>query len=334
MLAAGDAARVVVTPSIHQMHGLSSLPEPVDADDPSLPGSVAGTTNALQTKSHDALVPYTGQQKVAAEVKLERATMPDPFETARAVWPEISVSRAVFDAALASRVSDEIQLDTLHTSDLYLALACGAGDPGAVAALDRHCGPTIRHATAAAGATPAEQADLAQVVRERLLVSPATGGPAKILSYSGKGALVSWIRVVATREAARMLPIARREPVLDDDDLAYLVAPDDSPELGYLKRLYRAEFKHAFQAAVAALPARDRLVLRQSVLDGLGIDALAKLHNVHRATCARWLEAARAEILAATQKILIEKLELSWNELQSVIRLISSKLDVSLTRVL
>ena len=168
----------------------------------------------------------------------------------------------------------------------------------AVAALDRLCGDTVRRAAASAGATAAEEADLAQVIRERLLVPSAAGGPARIASYSGK------------------------------------VAPDDDPELGYLKRLYRSEFKDAFQTAVAALPARDRLVLRQSVLDSLGIDALAKLHHVHRATCARWLETARAAILATTQKILIERLELSRDELQSVIRLISSKLDVSLTRVL
>ncbi|HEY0251929.1 MAG TPA: sigma factor-like helix-turn-helix DNA-binding protein [Kofleriaceae bacterium] len=255
----------------------------------------------------------------------------DAFDTARAAWPGVALERAVFEAGLASRAS---ATETLHTTDIYLALACGAGDAAAVSAFDRHCGETIRGATAAAGANATERDDLAQVIRERLLVPPANGGPVKILSYSGKGALVSWVRVVATREAARMLPIARREPVLREDDLAFLVAPDDSPELGYLKRLYRAEFKQAFQAAVEALPARDRLVLRQSVLDGLGIDALAKLHGVHRATCARWLEAARTEIQVTTQKLLIDKLDLSRDELASVIRLISSHLEVSLTRVL
>nr|HEX4316483.1 sigma factor-like helix-turn-helix DNA-binding protein [Kofleriaceae bacterium] len=260
--------------------------------------------------------------------------MSDRYERARAAWPGVEVSRDVFDAALAARVTADDQLDALHASDVYLAVACAAGDPAALAALDRHGGDTVRRATSSAGATASEQADLAQVIRERLLVPPAGGGPAKIAAYSGKGALLSWLRVVATREAIRMLPIARREPALHDDDLAYLVAPDDNPELGYLKRLYRAEFKDAFQAAVATLPDRDRLVLRQSVLDGLGIDALAKLHGVHRATCARWLESARAAILATTQKILIERLELSRDELQSVIRLISSRLDVSLARVL
>jgi len=250
---------------------------------------------------------------------------------ARAAWPGVEVSADAFAEAVHSREADGAKV---HTTDVYLAVACGRGDAAALAAFDRHCGETIRRATTAAGATEAERADLAQVVRERLLVAPASGGPPKILSYSGKGALLAWIRVVATREAARMLPIARRDVALADDDLAHLVAPDDSPEVGYLKRLYRTEFKQAFQTAVEELPARDRLVLRQSVLDGLGIDQLAALHGVHRATCARWLEAAREEILAATQRELIQRLALSRGELQSVFKLISSQLDVSLARVL
>jgi hypothetical protein len=55
---AGDSARVIVTPAIHRMHGLSSLPETVDAEDPSLPGWVRGKTSALQEKIHAALVQY------------------------------------------------------------------------------------------------------------------------------------------------------------------------------------------------------------------------------------------------------------------------------------
>ncbi len=54
----GDGARVIVTPSVHRKHGLSSLPETIDPEDPVLPGWVMGKTNALQTKIHDALAQY------------------------------------------------------------------------------------------------------------------------------------------------------------------------------------------------------------------------------------------------------------------------------------
>lgn len=257
---------------------------------------------------------------------------------AKARWPSIAVGDDEFLAAVRARLDPalppEDAVRKLHAEDLWLALGCTRGAPAAIAAFEELCGPAIRRAAAASGATDAERDDIAQIIRQRLLVAPAAGGEPRIHTYSARGTLVSWVRVVATREAARMLPIARRDVAAEDDELARLVAPDADPELGYLKRLYRAEFKQAFQIAVEALPARERLVLRQSVLDGLGIDQLAALHSVHRATVARWLEAARAQILAGTQRALIQRLALSKQELTSVIRMIQSQLDVSLSRLL
>jgi RNA polymerase sigma-70 factor (ECF subfamily) len=131
-----------------------------------------------------------------------------------------------------------------------------------------------------------------------------------------------------------MLARTHRHVAARDDELAHLIAPDDDPEIGYLKRLYREEFKRAFQVAIEALDDRDRLVLRQHTLDGLGIDQLAALHHVHRATSARWVEAARKTVIAATERELIHRLRLSRTELDSVLRMIRSQLDVSLPRLL
>ncbi len=262
----------------------------------------------------------------------------DVLVRARAQWPDLAYPDELFMRALALRVGPEPALaeaiGKLHVEDLYLACACSAGEPAALLGFEARCGEVIRRAASSVGAIETERDDLAQVVRERLLVAPASGGEPRIVSYSARGSLVAWVRVVATREAARMLPIARREVAAEDDELAQLVAPDADPELGYLKRLYRAEFKQAFQQAVEALPARERLVLRQHVLDGLGIDQLAALHQVHRATAARWIEGARQAILTATQRELVHRLALSRTELTSVIRMISSQLDVSLSRLL
>ncbi|MDQ3367331.1 MAG: hypothetical protein M3680_18055 [Myxococcota bacterium] len=70
------------------------------------------------------------------------------------------------------------------------------------------------------------------------------------------------------------------------------------------------------------------------MLDGLGIDQLARQHAVHRATAARRIEAAREDVLGGTQRALVRSLRLSCGQLASVIRLIRSGLDVSLPRVL
>lgn len=259
-------------------------------------------------------------------------------ERATAAWPGLTIDPERFVTAIAERLAADLPvlrgIDALHIEDLYLALACADNAPGALDAFEARCSAVIERAIASTGAPVALRADLGQVVRQRLLVAPADGGLPRIATYSGRGSLAAWVRVVATREAARMLSRAHHEVAADDAELAQLIAGDDDPEIGYLKRLYRDEFKRAFQAAVAALDDRARLVLRQHTLDRLGIDQLAALHHVHRATAARWVEAARQAVLAATEQELIQRLKLSKTELDSVIRLIRSQLDVSLPRLL
>lgn len=253
---------------------------------------------------------------------------------AAAAWPGFTVPAARVAAAVAAAApADAAALAALHLDDLYLALACADGDPAALAAFEAGYGAAIERAIAAAGAPPTERADLAQVVRQRVLVGPGDGRPPRIAGYSARGSLAAWVRVVATREAARLLSRAPREVGAADDELARLIAPDD-PELDYFKQLYTDEFKRAFEAAVESLDGRDRLVLRQHTLDGLGIDQLAALHRVHRATAARWIETARDAVVARTLRELGRRLRLSRTELASVIRLIRSQLDVSLPRLL
>lgn len=256
---------------------------------------------------------------------------------AAAVWPAVSVDASWFVHAIAERLAADApvrSLDAMQTDDLYLACGCATGDPGALSAFEDRYGSVIARTVAAVGASSTERADLGQVVRQRLLVAPAAGGPPRIASFSARGSLLSWVRVVAAREASRMLPRARREVPAEDDDLESLIARDDDPEIGYLKRLYRDQFKRAFRAAVESLGDRERLLLRQHALDGLTIDQLAALHRVHRATAARWVQAARDAVAARTQRELIRRLRLSRGELASVMRLIQSQLDVSLSRVL
>lgn len=256
---------------------------------------------------------------------------------ATALWPDVHLDEDHFVRAVAERLPGEDPVRTLHamqTDDLYLACACAAGDPCALDDFERYCGPVIHRALASTGAAIEERADLLQVVRQRLLVAPAQGGAPRIATYSARGSLRGWVRVVAIREAARMLPRARRERAAEHDELAGLIAGSDNPEVGYFKRLYREEFKQAFHTAVEALDDRARLLLQQAALDGLSVDQLAALHGVHRATAARWVQAAREAVLIATQRALLWRLRLSRTELASVMRLIQSQLDLSLTRVL
>jgi RNA polymerase sigma-70 factor (ECF subfamily) len=253
---------------------------------------------------------------------------------ARAAWPEVALTGEQFVEFVGPRIAGGPDpLARLLLPDLFLACACDRGDAAALAAFDRAYLPLLDRAVASLGASPAEQNELRQVVRVRLLVAREAAGT-RIAGYSGRGSLGAWVRVVATREAARLLRKERRMGPAEDDALAQVLAPEASPELDYLKRLYRDEFRAALQTAVASLSDRERLLLRQHALDGLSIDQLAAFHRVHRATTARWIAAARKAVLDGTRRALTQRLRLRPAEFESILRLIDSQLDVSLPGLL
>jgi RNA polymerase sigma-70 factor (ECF subfamily) len=250
-----------------------------------------------------------------------------------AAWPTVSVDEQLFVTAIVKRLSADSPVRSLHamqTDDLYLATACAAGDPGALRAFETSYGPAIARTIASTSTPTAERADVGQIVRVRLLVAPANGGMPRIASYSGRGSLRAWVRVVATREAARM--VGRREVMVCEEVLVGALADTDTPEVAYIKRLYCGEFERAFHAAAQALDDRARTLLRGHALDGLSIDQLAARHGVHRATAARWVEAARHTLVAETHREMARRLRLSRGELAGVLRLIRSQVDVTLPR--
>jgi RNA polymerase sigma-70 factor (ECF subfamily) len=123
--------------------------------------------------------------------------------------------------------------------------------------------------------------------------------------------------------------------VAADPDAALEVASSrDDPELSYMKELYRESFRAAFRAALDGLGAREKNLLRQHFVDGLGIDALGRMYGVHRATAARWVQSAREALLAATRREFAARTRVSKRECDSLLRLVQSRFDVTLRRLI
>jgi RNA polymerase sigma-70 factor (ECF subfamily) len=220
-----------------------------------------------------------------------------------------------------------------RAADLYLAAACAAQDAAAIASFDATLPAIVRPALARLGMPPSDDDEIVQRVRVALL-APTSGGAPGLTGYSGRGDLRAYIRAVAVRLALKRLEREDAAPAGDDTEvLALLPAADDSPELRLLKERCRADLRAGFAAAVAELSARERTLLRQHYVDGLSIDVLGALHGVHRATCARWIEAARTKILRGIRAHLRSALALGDAELDSAIALVRSQLDLSLSRL-
>ena len=93
--------------------------------------------------------------------------------------------------------------------------------------------------------------------------------------------------------------------------------------------MYRLEFKKAFGDALGALEPELQTYLRLYYLDGLGLTELGALFDVSAPTVSRRLSKAREEILEATRSRLKQNLSVSADELESIMRLIQSKLSVT-----
>jgi RNA polymerase sigma-70 factor (ECF subfamily) len=249
--------------------------------------------------------------------------------TARPAFAPVPALRAFFAERAAAIVAaaDPSQ----RAADVYLAGACALGDPAAIAYLDANLPALVLPIIARFG-SPGDDDEMVQRTRVALL-APVEDGPVGIARYSGRGELNAYIRAVAAKLALKQ---REREhgPLASDDPLQFLPDVHDSPAIASVKQRCRDELRAAFAVALEELDARERTMLRQHYVDGLSIDALAPLYDVHRATCARWIAEARTKILRGMRGHFREALDLAAADLESAIDLVGSQLDLSLARQL
>jgi RNA polymerase sigma-70 factor (ECF subfamily) len=248
------------------------------------------------------------------------------LEEARAAWPKVRVDEAAF----AKHVLALGELDGLRGPDLYLAFACAQHEPNAVAVFERELLPKAVVAARRIDKRGALGDDLGSRLRDTLIYSHR--GPPKIAQYAGRGPLENWVRTAAMRTALNLLP--RHEEVEADQIASDERLASSHPEIDFLKRRYRADFKSAFEDAVRTLSDEDVNLLRLHTLDKLSIDRLCEIYQVHRATAARRITKAREQLVLETRASLVRRLKLDGQELDSVMNLVRSNLDLSLTRLL
>jgi RNA polymerase sigma-70 factor (ECF subfamily) len=251
------------------------------------------------------------------------------FDEGRRAWPGLELGVETFVAHLAERAESGLP-PAARAPDLYLACACAKRVRGAIEAFDRAYLTEVGAHLARHRPTPAFVDEVQQEVRDKLFVGDDGASP-KIAEYSGKGALASWVRVVALRVAHNL----RRQPSPAADDRRELDRPaTGNPERDYEEERYRKAFDEALRGAAAALDGEQRHILRRHFADGLTLDALAVELDVHRATVARRLAGARAELRREARRRLQIALGARDSELESFARRMRSRLDLSLPGLL
>ena len=255
-----------------------------------------------------------------------------------AAWPQLNIELEDFIAHMAARIPTGQPvvetIESLHHSDLYLASACANGDEEAFKRFSEIYDPVIERAAKRVEAQGVDADETRQLLVNHLLL-PRGDRPPAIALYTGQGALHSYLKVAALHKALKLLEKFKKDPVSDDLEDAFMVADSsDDPEIAVLKRTYKSEFKRAFQAAMADLSSEERNVLRYHYLKGLNTRQIAPLFGVDQSTIVRMLARIRGSLLASTRERLMADLGLGQSKFGSILNLVQSQLDMSISRVL
>jgi len=270
----------------------------------------------------------------AGEPAILEAQLRGIVDRAQRAWPDLAVDPARLVSHLAAVVADDgaANLAETYAEDLALGLACVDQVPGALTQLDRMSGPAVDAAVARIDRSPELRDEVRQTLWQRLFVGTLEQTP-RILSYAGRGPLAGWVAVAAQRIALDLRRAATRVAAADPG-VDQLLPADDHPEVDYLRMRYKAEFEAAVRDALAALPDRDRLLLRLTTVSGLSHEQIANIYKVNQSTVTRWIARARAEVLEATERSVCGKLGVQRDEFMSLAGLLVSRIDLSISRVL
>lgn len=256
------------------------------------------------------------------------ATGANTFEAAlaeaRAAWPKLRVDAGAFQRRWRELADDDgpAPLGT----DLYFAQGCLEGDPTALAELRQQLVSQLQ-LLAHFRFSREDQDELVQQAMTALLVAGPKGR--KLAQFAARAPLPSWLRMLLTRAAIDRLRTRKGPPPADEDVLLGLPGPERDAELESLKAKYKGQFSEVFRFSIKSLTPRQRNLLRQHYLDDLTLEELAALYKVHRATVARWMQEARLQVMAVTREELARRTGIPRAEVDSVMQVVQSRLDLS-----
>jgi RNA polymerase sigma-70 factor (ECF subfamily) len=204
-------------------------------------------------------------------------------------------------------------------TDVELATACLSQDETALAQLESGALAEARIHLATLGFAPDAVDEAIQRGRAKLIVDRALAG------YRGRGPLATFVRTTVVRLAIDDQRVVRRDVEVSE----LLAASCVDPELEYMRSLYGEQLVAAVREAWAALAAHERYILSLRIFDGMEIDDVAQIYNIHRATAGRRTAAARASLISHTRASLKKRLSVGDTTLDSILRIITTSVQLA-----
>lgn len=252
----------------------------------------------------------------------------------QAQWPTVALSPERFVKHLARHMPEGPgeALRTFHAADLYLACACAEGEPRALQAFEQHILQRVPSRLGQLSDFTVD--DVLQELRQRLLVGRGGALP-RIADYSGRGPLLAWVRIIGARIVGELAHQQGRQVLFDEppEALTRMLSSSD-PERELLREDTQQALTEALRKALAALTDKDRALLRLHHLHGLTMDRLSAMYGESRSGVARRVAQARERLLELTRAELSSRLNLGGTEVESLLSLVQSRLELSLRGLL
>jgi RNA polymerase sigma-70 factor (ECF subfamily) len=254
------------------------------------------------------------------------------IDQARRTWPTCEITAETFAAYLGEHLpADEDVRESLlrvHADDLYLACGLVRGDRNALEAFERTLPERVARFVCHLDSSGSFLDEVTQAMRIKLL-APLDGPQrvGKIANYSGRNALESWLCTVAIRTALDLRRGRKDEPI---EELSDVLAATDDPELELLRAKHEELCREALREAHDSLTIKQRRLLRLYYRERFTYEQLGALYHVNATTVRTWVLEARGAVIDAVRAGLKRRLRLDNRELENLLQLMQSRLDISL----
>ncbi|MGI8467477.1 MAG: sigma-70 family RNA polymerase sigma factor [Pyrinomonadaceae bacterium] len=277
-----------------------------------------------------------------------------------------AVNKYLFAGESAKVTAADIEnfLREIQTADLFMALACAAGNERAWWEFDRNHRAYLERVARHLASSEADAQDVVDTVYVELYGTRVVDGErvSKFATYSGRGSLRGWLRTVIWHALVDLHRTNHDEVSLDEmtENVGegYTHASFAEPVLGgeteMLDRLtrqrYRAATLSAIENAFAALEDHEKLLLLYYHVENLKLREIAKLaatptsplrdwfqrksairlenptSRIHESTIMRWLEKTYGKVLKTFRADLTDKFNLKNEELETCVELATQDL--------
>ena len=194
--------------------------------------------------------------------------------------------------------------ESLRIEELVLARACAAGNEKAWEVFLTRYRARLYEMAGAIAQNDSVARELADSLYGDLYGMRAREGErlSKLAYYTGRGSLEGWLRTVLAQDHIDHFRRQKRLVSMEEQEEQgeQFVSPAPAPQAAADPRVAQAT-----DAALAALPAEDRLVLAAYFLDGRTLAEIARILRVHESTVSRKIDKLARQLRSAIMKRLV-----------------------------